>query len=127
MFSRTSTIEAATTTVTMLVGAPFGLAAACLALLLRSWVALPFYVVLLRRKLPITAASYLKLPLRLLAGAALMAATLQLPWWRPPAADQKLNFIGLILLGALCYGGFCLVFARKELRIFLAELVTRRP
>ena len=56
MFSRTSTIEAATTTVTMLVGAPFGLAAACLALLLRSWVALPFYVVSLRRKFQINAA-----------------------------------------------------------------------
>jgi len=40
----------------MLVGAPFGLAAACLALLLRSWVALPFYVVSLRRKFQINAA-----------------------------------------------------------------------
>ena len=127
MFSRTSTIEAATTTVTMLVGAPFGLVAACLALLLRSWVALPFYVVLLRRKLQITTAGYLKLPLRLLAGAALMAATLQLPWLRPPGVDQKLDFIGLILLGGLCYGCFCYVFARKELHSFLAELVTRRP
>ena len=50
VFRRTSTIQAATTAVTMLVAAPFGLDAACLALLLRSWAVLPVYVALLRRR-----------------------------------------------------------------------------
>jgi O-antigen/teichoic acid export membrane protein len=127
MYRLTSTIEAATTTVTMLIAAPFGLEAACLALLLRSWAALPLYVVWLRRNVRIPAATYLRLPLRLLAGAVLMAAALQLPWWRPPEIDQKLAFIGLILLGALCYGSFCYFFAQRELRAFLTEFVARRP
>ncbi len=47
IFSRTSTIQAVTTVATVLVVGPFGLNAACFALLLRSWAMLPVYVALL--------------------------------------------------------------------------------
>jgi O-antigen/teichoic acid export membrane protein len=126
LFSRTSTIQAVTTAATVLVAGPFGLNAACLALLLRSWAVLPVYVTLLRRKCRIDAATYLWQPLRLLAGAALMAAALYLPWWRPEGIDDRLVFVGLILVGALCYGAFCYGFARRELRSFLSEFVAPR-
>jgi hypothetical protein len=81
---------------------------------------------MLRRKCGIDAATYLSLPLRLLAGAALMAAALYLPWWRPEGIDERLVFVGLILVGALCYVAFCYSFARRELRAFLAEFVAHR-
>ena len=126
-FRRTSTIQAVTTAITVLAAAPFGLDAACLALLFRSWAVLPLYVAWLRRKCRIAPAAYLLLPLRLMAGAALMAAALYLPWWRPPEIDERLVFVGLILLGALCYGAFCIGFARRALRAFLAEFVANRP
>jgi O-antigen/teichoic acid export membrane protein len=127
VFRRTSTIQAVTTAATVLVASPFGLNAACLALVLRSWAVLPVYVALLRRKCRIDATTYLRLPLRLLVGAALMAAALYLPWWRPEGIDDRLVFVGLILVGALCYGAFCYGFARRELRAFLAEFVVHRP
>jgi O-antigen/teichoic acid export membrane protein len=127
VFRRTSTIQAVTTVATVLVASPFGLDAACLALVLRSWAVLPLYVVLLRRKCRIDGAAYLRLPLRLLAGAALMAAALYLPRWRPQGIDERLVFVGLILVGALCYGAFCYGFARRDLRAFLAEFVVHRP
>ena len=127
VFRRTSTIQAATTAATTLVAAPFGLDAVCLTQLLRSWAVLPLYVAWLRRKCRIDAAAYLGLPLRLLAGAVLMAAALHLPWWRPKGIDERLVFVGLILVGALCYGAFCFGFARRELRAFLAEFVEHRP
>jgi O-antigen/teichoic acid export membrane protein len=126
VFSRTSTIQAVTTVATVLVVSPFGLNAACFALLLRSWAMLPVYVALLRRTCRIDAATYLPLPLRLLAGAALMAAALYLPGWRPEGIDDRLAFVGLIVIGALCYGAFCYGFARRELRAFLAEFVARQ-
>lgn len=125
IFSRTSTIQAVTTAATVLVASPFGLNATCFAMLLRSWAVLPIYVALLRRKCRIDAATYLQLPLRLLAGAAVMAGTLYLPWWRAEGIDERLVFVGLILTGALCYGGFCYGFARRELRAFLSEFVTQ--
>jgi O-antigen/teichoic acid export membrane protein len=127
VFSRTSTIQAVTTAATVLVASPFGLNAACFALLLRSWAVLPIYVALLRRKCRIDAMAYLRLPLRPLAGAALMAAALYLPWWRPEGIDERLVFVGLILLGAFCYGALCYGFARRELRAFLSEFVAHRP
>ena len=126
MFSRTSMIQAVTTTATVLIASPFGLNATCFALLLRGWAVLPLYVALLRRKCGIDAATYLSLPLRLLAGAALMAAALYLPWWRPEGIDERLVFVELILVGALCYVAFCYSFARRELRAFLAEFVAHR-
>jgi PST family polysaccharide transporter len=122
-FSRTSAIQAATTVATVAATAPFGLNAVCLGLLLRSWAVLPLYALWLSRKCGIDAASYLALPLRLLAGATLMAAALYLPVWRPEGIDERFAFVGLILVGALCYGAFCYGFARRELRAFLAEFV----
>jgi O-antigen/teichoic acid export membrane protein len=126
VFSRTSTIQAVTTAATVLVASPFGLNAACFALLLRSWAMVPVYVALLRRTCRIDAATYLPLPLRLLVGAALMAAALYLPGWRPEGIDDRLAFVGLVVIGALCYGAFCYGFARRELRAFLAEFLARQ-
>jgi O-antigen/teichoic acid export membrane protein len=125
-FSRTSTIQAVTTTATVLIAAPFGLNVACIALLLRSWAMLPIYVAWLARKCKLTGRDYLPLPLRLFAGAALMAGALCLPIWRAEGIDEKLVFVGLVLLGALSYGVFCYGFARRELRAFLAEFVAHR-
>lgn len=127
MFRRASTIQAVTTVATILLAAPFGLNAACLALLIRSWAMLPLYVAWLRRKCGVAAAAYLPQPLRFLAGAALMAAALYLSGWRPPALDERLVFVGLILIGGLSYGAFCFGFARRELRAFLTEFVAHRP
>jgi O-antigen/teichoic acid export membrane protein len=125
-FRRTSTLQAVTTAATVLVASPFGLNAACLALLVRSWAVLPVYLVWVRRGCGLVGAAYLRLPLRLLAGAALMAATVYLPIWRPAGIDQRLVFVGLIFLGAISYGAFCYGFARRELRAFLAEFVAHR-
>jgi O-antigen/teichoic acid export membrane protein len=125
-FRRTSTLQAVTTAATVLVASPFGLNAACLALLVRSWAVLPVYLVWVRRGCGLVGAAYLRLPLRLLAGAALMAATVYLPIWRPVGIDERLVFVGLIFLGALCYGAFCYGFARRELRAFLAGFVVRQ-
>ena len=125
-FSRTSTIQAVTTTATVLVASPFGLDAACLALLLRSWAIVPLYVVWLRRKCDLAGGSYLWLPLRLFAGAILMAAAVRLPIWRSTGINENLVFVGLVLLGAILYCAFCYVFARRELRAFLAGFVAQR-
>jgi O-antigen/teichoic acid export membrane protein len=127
IFSRTSTMQAATTVATVLVVSPFGLDATCFALLLRSWAILPIYVAFIRDKCKVKAMTYLLLPLRLLFGAALMAVALYLPWLHPEGVDDKLVFVGSILVGALCYGSFCYGFARQELRAFLAEYVSHRP
>ena len=126
VFRRFSTLQALTTAATVLVASPFGLNAACLALLVRSWAVLPVYLVWVRRGCGLIGAAYLRLPLRLLAGAALMAATVYLPIWRPAGIDQKLVFVALIFLGAISYGAFCYGFARRELRAFLAEFVAHR-
>ena len=125
LFSRTSAIQAATATATVMVCAPFGLNAACLALLVRSWAMLPLYVTWLRTKCGVASASYLWLPLRPLAGATLMVGALSLPW---PALgiDERLGFVALVLLGALSYGAFCLGFARRDLRAFFAAFVAHR-
>ena len=125
-FSRTSTIQALTTAATVLFASPFGLNAACVALLLRSWALLPLYVVWVARGCGLPGAAYLRLPLRLFAGAALMAAAVYLPVWRPEGIDQRLVLVELIFLGALSYGAFCYGFARRELRAFLAGLVVRQ-
>ena len=87
------TLQALTTAATVLVASPFGLNAACLALLVRSWAVLPVYLVWVRRGCGLIGAAYLRLPLRLLAGAALMAATVYLPIWclggTPPKARVR--------------------------------------
>jgi O-antigen/teichoic acid export membrane protein len=124
-FRRTSTIQAVTTAATVLVASPFGLNATCLALMFRGWALLPIYLVWMRRGCGIAGAAYLRLPLRLLAGAALMAAALYLPVWRPEGIDERLILVGLIVIGAISYAAFCYGFARRELRAFLAGFIAQ--
>jgi PST family polysaccharide transporter len=126
LFKWTATLQAVTTAVTVLCGAPFGLDPACAALAVRPWLLLPLYLSLLRRRCRLAGAAFLTAPLRSLAGAALMAAILRLPFWHLPWIDARLNFVALIAVGALCYGTFQYGFARGQLRAFLADLVLHR-
>lgn len=120
---RTATIQAVTTALAVLCSAPFGLNPACFVLAVRSWLLLPLYLSLLGHSCRLPTSTVLLRPLRSLTGAVLMAAILCLPFWHLPGIGERLNFIALIALGAVCYGAFILGFARGQLRSFLADLV----
>ena len=94
LFRRTSTIQAATTAVTMLLAA--SLRPRChlsrpAAPQLGSATGL---CVVATPQVPVGASAYLRLPLRLLAGAALMAVALYLPWWRPEGSTRGSSLSG---------------------------------
>jgi O-antigen/teichoic acid export membrane protein len=126
VFRRLSTIQTLTIVVTVLCAAPFGLDVTCLALAIRPWVLLPFFLARVRRSCQLPIYDFLRLPLRALLGAAAMAALLTLPFLRPSWTYQKFDFVFLVLLGMMFYGIFLYSFSRGQLKSLLAGIFVRR-
>jgi PST family polysaccharide transporter len=126
VYKRTSTVQTLTIVATVLGAAPFGLEATCLALAIRPWLLLPFFLRLIRRSCQVPIYDFLRLPLRALLGAAIMAALLTLPFLRPAWMQQRFDFVFLVILGMALYGFFLYSFSRGQLKALLAGIFVQR-
>jgi PST family polysaccharide transporter len=125
-FRRMATIQAVTVFLTVLGAAPFGLNAVCLALAVRPWLVLPFFLQWLGQQCQLSVLQVLRLPFRPLLGALIMTAVVSLPILHASWLDEKINFILLIAAGAAVYGAFLYGFCRAQLTAALAGMITHR-
>lgn len=127
VFMRLATIQTLTIMATVLCAAPFGLNVTCLSLAIRSWVLLPYFLWLVGRSCRLPVYDFLRLPLRSLTGAVVMAALLTLPFSRPAWFRPTFNFVFLVILGIILYGAFLYIFSRRQLKALLAGFIVHRP
>jgi O-antigen/teichoic acid export membrane protein len=126
VFRRMASIQAWTSTATVLVVAPFGLNAICLALAVRQWVCIPIFLVLFRRPCHMRDYNFLRAPLRSMIGATLMAIFLNLHFLRPPWLSQSVDLIILVLVGMIFYVAFSYCFSRDQLKAVLGGFFVHR-
>lgn len=126
VYKRISTVQTLTIVATVLCAAPFGLKLTCLALAIRPWLLLPFFLRLIRRSCQLPIYDALRLPLRALVGAASMAALLTLPFLRPAWIYGKVDLVFLVVLGMMFYGAFLYGFSREQLKAVLAGIFVQR-
>ena len=126
VFKRLAAVQTLTMIATVLCAAPFGLELTCLALAIRSWLLLPFFLLLMRRSCHLSVYDFLRLPIRSLMGAVVMASILILPLLRPLWLRREYDFVLLVVIGMLCYGSFLYCFSRQQLKSLLAGFFVRR-
>ena len=107
--------------------APLGLNIMCLALAVRPWLLLPFFLSMLRRYCRLPVWEVLRLPSWSLAGSVLMTGILSLPFLHPTWLDQRLDFVALVLIGMIVYAAFLYRVSRHQLTAALAGLIAHRP
>jgi O-antigen/teichoic acid export membrane protein len=126
-FKIMATAQTVTLLITVLCTVPFGLNVMCLALAIRPWLLLPFFLSSFRRRCDMPASDVLTLPLRSLAGAMIMTAILSLPFLHIAWLGEKLNFALLVLVGVAVYGAFMYQVSRAQLTAALGSLFAHRP
>jgi len=122
VFRRMATWQGITLVATVLCTAPFGLDVTCLALAIRPWLLLPFFLVVFGRACRIPVYAALRPPLRSLVGAISMAVLLSLPFLRPAWLGQGVDFVFLIVSGVVFYVIYLFLFARGEFKALVFEL-----
>jgi len=126
VFRGLAIVQAVTIVATVLCAAPFGLNATCLALAIRAWVLLPFFMVLARRLCHLPIYSFLRLPLLFLMAAVAMAALLALPLLRTLRLRPEIDLVFCVLLGLIVYGGIVGSVSRGQLKALLAGFFVSR-
>jgi O-antigen/teichoic acid export membrane protein len=122
VFKQMATVQTLTIVATVLCAAPFGLDLTCLSLAIRSWLLFPFFLWLVCRSCCLPLYGFLRLPIRSLLGAVVMAGLLTLPSLRPAWFDRRFDFVFLVVLGMMFYGVFLYGFSRGQLKSLLAGL-----
>jgi O-antigen/teichoic acid export membrane protein len=107
---------------TVLCAAPFGLDITCLALAIRSWIALPVLLIIFRRTCQVPVYRVLVLPaLRSLIGAVCMAAFVSLPFFHPLWASRVISILLPVGAGLLFYVAYLYCFAHRQLMELLID------
>jgi polysaccharide transporter, PST family len=127
VFRTMATVQTVSMVATVLCASPFGLNATCLALAIRPWLVLPFFLLAFSRSCQLPALQLLWRPLQSLLGAAIMGAVLSLPLLRPLWLDEKIDFVALIGVGMLVYGAYAYQFSRSQLKAAVAGIIAHRP
>jgi O-antigen/teichoic acid export membrane protein len=127
VFRTMATVQTVSMVATVLCAAPFGLNATCLALAVRPWLVLPFFLITFGRECRLSVLQPLLRPLQSLLGAVIMGAILSLPLLRPLWLDEKVDFAALIVLGVIVYGAYAYRFSRSQLKAAVAGIVAHRP
>lgn len=127
VYRRLAAIQTLTVIATVLCAAPFGLELTCLALAIRSWLLLPVFLLLIQRSCHLSVYDFVRLPVRSLTGAVVMASILMLPLLRPLWLGREFDFILLIIIGVIFYGLFLYGFSRGQLTSLLTGYFVRRP
>ncbi|HVY14427.1 MAG TPA: oligosaccharide flippase family protein [Rhodopila sp.] len=126
VFRKIAHWQAVTLAVTVVCAAPFGLTMTCLALAIRPWVVMPVFLVMFGRACRISPFAVALPPLQSLAGAGLMAVFLRLPVFHPNWLGRAPDMLLLIAIGLMFYGTYLYLFARRQLRDFIADVVGHR-
>jgi polysaccharide transporter, PST family len=116
-----------TLVVTVLCAAPFGLNITCLAIAIRSWIALPVLLMVFGRSCDIPIYRLLLSPLRSLIGAVCMGALVNLPILHPAWPHRWIDVVLLVTFGILFYTAYLYSFARVQLIGLLADVFSYRP
>jgi O-antigen/teichoic acid export membrane protein len=127
VFRTMATVQTVSMVATVLCAAPFGLNATCLALAVRPWLVLPFFLITFGRECRLSVLQPLLRPLQSLLGAVIMGAILSLPLLRPLWLDEKVDFAALIVLGVTVYGAYAYRFSLSQLKAAVAGIVAHRP
>jgi O-antigen/teichoic acid export membrane protein len=127
LFAWATMMQAVTIVLTVLCTGPFGLDPTCLGLAIRPWLLLPLVLLWLHRACRLPILQILSVPMRSLAGAALMGALLLLPWMRPAWLLQIPTFILLVGVGAILYFAFLYLFLWSQLKTLKNTIFMQRP
>jgi O-antigen/teichoic acid export membrane protein len=120
LFRKMAHWQGLTLVATVLCAAPFGLTITCLALAIRSWIAMPVLVIISGRSCHIPIFRVLLLPLHPLIGATCMAALVSLPFFHLAWLNRGLDVALLVAMGILFYTAYLYCFARAQLMEFRA-------
>ncbi len=127
LFKWLSTIQMLSITTLVACVSTLGLNIVCIALAVRPWIVLPFFLARLQRAVHLPVLRVLRQPLLSLIGAVTMAVLLSLPVFRFPGHFPVLNFAFLVAAGVAIYGVFLLGFSRNQLKILFADILALRP
>jgi O-antigen/teichoic acid export membrane protein len=122
LFRKMAHWQGLTLVVTVLCAAPFGLTITCLALAIRSWIAVPALLIIFCRSCHIPIYQVLLSPLHPLIGAICMAAFLSLPFLHPEWLNVGIDVLLLTGTGILFYLAYLYCFARGQLAEFMAHV-----
>ena len=122
LFRKIAHWQGLTLVLTVLCVAPFGLTLTCLALAIRSWIALPAVLIVFARSCETPVYRVLLSPVRSLIGAVCMAAFVSLPFFHPAWLHRGIDVAVLFSAGSLFYFVYLYCFARSQLMEFLADV-----
>jgi O-antigen/teichoic acid export membrane protein len=128
VFRKLAQWQGVTLMATVLCAAPFGLNMTCLALAIRSWIAVPVLLIVFGRSCDFPVYRVLLLsPLRSLIGATCMAALVSLPFFHPAWLFRGIDVVLPIGVGILFYLAYLYCFARGQLMELLADVFSYKP
>jgi PST family polysaccharide transporter len=127
LFRKMAHWQGLTLVATVLCAAPFGLNMTCLALAIRSWIAMPALVIIFGRSCHIPLYRVVLSPLHPLIGAVCMAALVSLPFFHPAWLHRGIDVVLLVGVGILFYIAYLYCFARGQLMEFLADVFSYKP
>jgi PST family polysaccharide transporter len=122
LFRKIANWQGLTLVATVLCAVPFGLTMTCLALAIRSWIALPAVLIIFARSCHTPVYPLLLSPVRSLIGAVCMAAFVSLPLFHQAWLHRGIDVALLVSAGSLFYFVYLYCFARSQLMEFLADV-----
>jgi PST family polysaccharide transporter len=123
LFRKIAHWQGLTLVLTVLCAAPFGLTLTCLALAIRSWIALPAVLIIFAHSCETPVYRVLLSPVRSLIGAVCMAAFVSLPFFHQAWLHRGIDVALLFTAGSLFYFVYLYCFARSQLMEFLADVL----
>jgi PST family polysaccharide transporter len=126
LFKWLSTIQMLSITIVVLCVSTLGLNIVCVALAVRPWVVLPFFLARLQSAVALPVLRVLRQPCLSLLGAVIMGALLRLPIFHLPSHFPVLNFAFLIAAGVAMYGIFLMGFSRNQLKVLFSDILALR-
>ncbi|HVY18313.1 MAG TPA: oligosaccharide flippase family protein [Rhodopila sp.] len=121
-FRTMAIVQTLTTLLAVTAAAPFGLNAVCLALAIRPWLLIPYFLRVFQRYCGMPAMTGVMPMLQPLLGALLMMAIVALPILRPEWLNEKLDFVLLVATGVVVYTAYSYQFSRDRLLGFLTGM-----
>ena len=127
LFRKMAQWQGLTLIATVLCAAPFGLNITCLALAIRSWIAMPALAIIFGRSCNIPIYRVLLSSLHPLIGATCMAALVSLPLLHPAWLNRGIDVVLLVAVGILFYIAYLYCFARAQLAECMADVFSSTP
>jgi PST family polysaccharide transporter len=122
LFRKMAHWQGLTLMATVLCVAPFGLNMTCLALAIRSWIAMPALLIIFGRACHVPVYRVLLSPLHPLIGSICMAALVSLPFFHPTWLHRGIDVVLLVGVGIVFYTAYLYCFARGQLVEFLTKV-----